>query len=81
MRVLGPRGTLHLTHHLQEAFSADIAIRTADENLPAEGARIDAGEFESDGVIHDQDGLRIICFSTTQANPSFCTAIPAIATT
>src|SRR5512144_3227822 len=25
MRVLGPRGTLHLTHHLERAFSADIA--------------------------------------------------------
>lgn len=62
MRVLGPKGTLHLTHHLEKAFSADIAIRIADEGLPADGARIDAGEFEHDGVIHDRDGLRITCF-------------------
>lgn len=62
MRVLGPRGTRRLTYHLQEAFSADIAIRMADEDLPADGVRIDAGEFERDGVIHDQDGLRITCF-------------------
>ena len=62
MRVLGPEGTLHLTRHLGEAFSADIVIRIADEGLPADGARIDAGEFERDGVIHDRDGLRITCF-------------------
>ncbi|WP_448043234.1 MBL fold metallo-hydrolase [Bradyrhizobium liaoningense] len=62
MRVLGPQGTLHLTHHLREAFSADIAIRMADEDLPAAGSRIDAGEFERNGVIHDRDGLRITCF-------------------
>lgn len=62
MRVLGPRGTLHLAHHLEQAFSADIAIRTADEELPPEGARIEAAEFERDGVIHDRDGLRVTCF-------------------
>lgn len=62
MRVMGPRGALHLTRHLEEAFSADIAIRIADEDLPPDGARIDAGEFERDGVIHDRDGLRITCF-------------------
>lgn len=62
MRVLGPQGTLHLTHHLEQAFSADIAIRIADEDLPPDGVRIDAAEFHSDGVIHDRDGLRITCF-------------------
>lgn len=62
MRVLGPEGTLHLAHHLQLAFSADIAIRIADEDLPPDGVRIDAAEFHSDGVIHDRDGLRITCF-------------------
>lgn len=63
MRVLGPRGTLRLTHHLREAFSADIAIRIADEDLPSDGARIHACEFEGDGVIHHCDGLRITCFA------------------
>ena len=62
MRVLGPNGTRHLTHHLEKAFSADIAIRIADEDLPADGVRIDAGEFQRDGVIHEHDGLRIACF-------------------
>ncbi|WP_061848929.1 MBL fold metallo-hydrolase [Bradyrhizobium sp. DOA1] len=62
MRVLGPPGTVHLTHHLEKAFGADIAIRMADEHLPPQGARIDAAEFERDGVIHDREGLRITCF-------------------
>jgi ribonuclease Z len=62
MRVLGPQGTLHLTHHLGQAFGADIDIRVADEKLPEDGARIKAGEFAGDGVIHDCDGLRITCF-------------------
>jgi ribonuclease Z len=62
MRVLGPKRTLHLTRHLEEAFSADIGIRIADEDLPPDGVRIDAAEFEQDGVIHDRLGLRITCF-------------------
>ncbi len=62
MRVLGPEGTRHLTDHLEKAFSADIAIRVADESLPAGGARIDAREFTCDGVIYDRDGLRITSF-------------------
>lgn len=62
MRIVGPKGTLRLTHHLFEAYRADIDIRIADEKLPAEGASIDAEEFVADGVIHDHDGLRITCF-------------------
>jgi ribonuclease Z len=62
MRVLGPGGTRHMMHHLGQAFSADIAIRAADEGLPEEGARIAAAEFAGDGVIHDCEGLRITCF-------------------
>ncbi len=62
MRVLGPEGTLRLTQHLEKAYSSDIAIRIADESLPPEGARIEAGEFSGDGLIHDRDGLRITCF-------------------
>ena len=34
MRVLGPEGTLHLTHHLGKAFSSDIAIRVAEKSCP-----------------------------------------------
>lgn len=62
MRVAGPEGTAQLAHHLEKAYSADIAIRIADENLPADGARIATCEFSKDGVIHDRDGLRITCF-------------------
>lgn len=62
MRVVGPEGTVQLAHHLEKAYCADIAIRIADEKLPADGARIEAGEFSNDGVIHDRDGLRITCF-------------------
>ena len=62
MHVVGPEGTRRLTHHLGEAFSADIAIRIADEKLPPAGARIEAVEFAHDGIVHDRDGLRITCF-------------------
>jgi ribonuclease Z len=62
MRVRGPRGTQHLMHHIAQAFSADIAIRLADEHLPEAGSRIVADEFDADGIVHDQEGLRISCF-------------------
>ncbi len=62
MRVIGPRGTRNLIHHIAEAYSADVAIRIADESLPAAGARITAEEFDCDRIIHDHEGLRIRCF-------------------
>jgi ribonuclease Z len=62
MRVMGPRGTRHLMHHICEAYSADVTIRLADERLPEAGSRVVAGEFESCGVIHDAGGVRITCF-------------------
>ncbi len=62
MRIIGPEGTVQLAHHLEKAYGADIAIRIADEDLPPDGARIEAGEFSRDGVIHDRDGLRITSF-------------------
>lgn len=62
MRVMGPRGTRHLMHHICEAYSADVAIRLADEQLPEAGSRVVADEFDTCGLIHDSGGVRITCF-------------------
>ena len=62
MRVIGPRGTQHLMHHVAEAFKADVAIRIADEKLPEAGAGIVADEFDCDGIVYEREGLRIRCF-------------------
>lgn len=62
MRVIGPAGTKRLLFHMAKAFSADIAIRTADEQLPECGSQIDAHEFSTDGVIFSDKALRVSCF-------------------
>lgn len=73
MRVLGPRGTLQLTHHLQEAFSADIAIRMADENLPAYASMPTSSGVTASSTIKtdcELPALRSIT-ATRSSRPSF----------
>jgi ribonuclease Z len=61
--VVGPTGTTALMDHLQEAFAADISIREADEGLPPEGVAVKVDEFPGDGVVYDEDGVRVTAFA------------------
>jgi ribonuclease Z len=61
-RVVGPTGTKDLMANLERAYAADIKIRMADENYPAEGVRVIAEEFPVGGVVHDKDGVRVTAF-------------------
>ena len=47
---------------LEEAYSLDIKIRCEDEKLPLDGIRTDVSEFESDGVVYERNGVRVIAF-------------------
>jgi ribonuclease Z len=60
--VSGPTGTKQFMSKLAEAYSHDIAIRIRDENFPPEGIASDVDEFSSDGVIFDEEGVRVLCF-------------------
>lgn len=62
LRVIGPRGAETLMRHLEKAYAADIMIRLEDEKLPAAGIAVEVGEFSSDGVVYEKDGVRVIAF-------------------
>jgi ribonuclease Z len=62
MRVIGPTGTKELMAGLERAYAADIRIRIADEHYPADGAKIVADEFTSDGVVFDREGVKVTAF-------------------
>jgi ribonuclease Z len=60
--VTGPRGAKTLMSKLEEAYALDIKIRLEDEKVPLEGIRTDVTEFDRDGVVYENDGLRVIAF-------------------
>jgi ribonuclease Z len=61
-RVIGPRGATRLMTKLEEAYAADIDIRIADEKLGREGISVAVEEYERDGVVYDQGGVKVIAF-------------------
>lgn len=62
-RITGPTGVTALTDGLTAAFAADIAIRIADQNLPAAGVEWDVTEFTEDGVVFEADGVTVTAFT------------------
>jgi ribonuclease Z len=61
-RVIGPTGAKTLMAHLEKAYALDIAIRTEDERLPAEGIAVAVEEFSGDGIVYEKKGLRVMAF-------------------
>jgi ribonuclease Z len=61
-RVIGPTGARALIENLERAYALDIKIRVADEKLPPSGVATDVTEFDRDGVIYDQSGVKVIAF-------------------
>jgi ribonuclease Z len=60
--VIGPTGAQTLMSGLEMAYRRDIEIRIADEQLPPEGVAVIVDEFDQDGVVFDQDGVRVLAF-------------------
>lgn len=67
-RVIGPTGTKDLMANLERAYAADIKIRMADENYPAEGIRVIAEEFPMGGVVYKKDGVRVTAFEVNHGD-------------
>jgi ribonuclease Z len=61
-RVIGPTGAKDLMENLERAYAADIRIRLVDEQLPPEGIKVDVSEYDKDGVVYDNGGLKVIAF-------------------
>jgi ribonuclease Z len=60
--VIGPTGAQTLMSGLEMAYRRDIEIRIADEQLPPEGVAVIVDEFDQDGVVFDQGGVRVLAF-------------------
>jgi ribonuclease Z len=67
-RVIGPEGAKRLMENLERAYADDIRIRHADEKFPLAGIATDVTEFDSDGVVHEKDGVRVIAFEVDHGN-------------
>lgn len=60
--VIGPTGAKALMAGLQQAYADDLKIREADEKLAPEAIAVHVEEFEKDGVVYDNDGVRVTAF-------------------
>ena len=61
-RVIGPTGARALMENLERAYALDIKIRIADEKLPLAGIAINTAEFDCDGIVYDEGGVKIVAF-------------------
>jgi ribonuclease Z len=61
-RVIGPTGAKRLIENLERAYADDIKIRVADEKLPLSGIATEVTEFDRDGPVYEQDGVKVIAF-------------------
>ena len=62
LRVIGPTGAKNLMSNLEKAYAADIKIRIADEKLPPQGIALAVEEFAADGVVYEQNGVKVTAF-------------------
>lgn len=62
LRVIGPQGARTLMTHLEQAYALDIGIRVEDEKLEPQGAAIEVDEFNTDGVVYETNGVKVIAF-------------------
>jgi ribonuclease Z len=62
-RLIGPVGAKSLMANLEKAYALDIKIRLEDEKLPPEGIATVVEEFEKDGIVYDNDGVKVIAFT------------------
>ena len=61
-RIIGPTGTVALMQNLEKAYADDVRIRIADEKNPPEGAAIDPSEYAKDGVVYENNGVKVTAF-------------------
>ena len=66
--VIGPTGAKQLMDGLQQAYAADIKIRSEDEKLPPEGIAVKVEEFTADGVVYEKNGVRVTAFEVNHGD-------------
>lgn len=63
MRMIGPDGLSEILNGLRQAFDPDIQIRLVDEQLPPQGIEFDIREYSADGIVFDEEGVRVTAFA------------------
>ena len=61
-RVIGPTGARDLMENLERAYALDIKIRVADEKFPPSGIATDVTEFDREGLVYENGGVKVIAF-------------------
>lgn len=61
LRVWGPKGTVKMMSHLEQAFEYDIKIRLYDDRPSPEGIIIEANDI-TEGVVYEKNGVRVTAF-------------------
>ena len=60
--VIGPPGIKVLMFHLEQAYALDIKIRLEDEKLSPVGVATAVEEFDNDGIVFENGGVRVFAF-------------------
>jgi hypothetical protein len=47
---------------LEQAYAADITMRREDEKLEADGISVSVEEYDRDGVVYENGGVKVIAF-------------------
>jgi ribonuclease Z len=61
-RVIGPTGACDLMENLERAYALDIKIRVADEKFPLSSIATDVTEFDREGVVYENGGVKVMAF-------------------
>ena len=61
-KVIGPTGAKRLIENLERAYADDIKIRIADEKLPLSGIATEVSEYDCDGLVYENNGVKVIAF-------------------
>jgi ribonuclease Z len=74
MRLFGPSdgtspsGAVKIARGLTEAFSDDVRIRQADEHIAAAATQIETRDFDKDGVVFDEAGVKVTAFAVNHGD-------------
>jgi len=62
LEVWGPKGTIDMMDHMQQAFAFDIHMRRdIDEKVPGDGIKVFSHDV-SEGVVFNKEGIKITAF-------------------
>ena len=66
--TIAPSGVVKIAKGLAEAFSDDVRIRQADEHIPAAATQIEAHDFQANGVVFDEAGVKVTAFAVNHGD-------------